>query len=150
MSCQVDTIKTAYEILGLTPEQISEAQDGLTVTAVKAALMSASAKYRKDIGVTSVDNDESRELDFTDEELRDVNQIIKECAKEATLSDGTPDYRTRLAAATYIRDDKKGRKNPVKQMGNQFNIFSFNESIKQMREAKSRIITEIGGIAQPS
>lgn len=147
MSLQVETIKTAYETLHLTPEQIAETQ-GLEITSVKAALMSVSKQYRNDIGCVSQDTptDESS-LDFTDEDLRDMNEILRDTAKHATLADGSPDWRVRSDIAKYIRDDKKGRKNPVKQMGNQFNIFTFNESIKQMREMKNKMITDIGGIA---
>lgn len=146
MLLEVETIKTAYEVLELTPEQIAEAQ-GLELTAVKAALMGASSRYRKDVGAERLQpNEDEKNLDFTDEELKTANEIIVEAAKYATLSDGSIDYRTRAENARYIRDDKKGRKNPAKVFGGpQFNLIQFNESIKAAKELKEKIITEIGG-----
>jgi hypothetical protein len=137
------TIKTAYEDLNMSPEEIADDR-GLDVVTVKASLAATSSKYRKDCGTFT-----EAELDFTDQDLKDVNEIIVETAKHAELSDGTPDYRTRLAAATYIRDDKKGRKNIQKALGGtQFNILNFNESLAKLRETKEAILGQMGNSGQ--
>ena len=51
----------------------------------------------------------------------------------------------KFKAATYIRDDKKGRKEVVKLMqGNTFNILQFNEAMGKVREmangAKKKVL----------
>lgn len=138
MQLEVEAIKTAFETLGLSPEAIAE-ERGMDIVSVKAALMSSSSKYRKMMGASE---EKPNELDFTDDELKEANEIIVNTAKYATNADGLPDYRTRLAAATYIRDDKKGRKIPVKLLngGNTFNILQFNEALQQSREAMKKAI----------
>ena len=137
MSSEVEQIKIAYETLEMSPEQIAEDRE-LDITAVKAALMQGSSKYRRDCGV---EDGEKNELNFDDEQLRNVNQVIYD------LAIGSEDDNIRLKAAMYIRDDKKGRKDVVKQMaGQQFNILMFNERMKQVRgraeEIKNRILGE--------
>ena len=137
MSSEVEQIKIAYETLEMSPEQIAEDRE-LDITAVKAALMQGSSKYRRDCGV---EDGEKNELNSDDEQLRNVNQVIYD------LAIGSEDDNIRLKAAMYIRDDKKGRKDVVKQMaGQQFNILMFNERMKQVRgraeEIKNRILGE--------
>jgi len=130
MSAAIEQIKTAYEINGMTPAEIAEDQ-ALDVAAVKAALIQSSAQYRKASGI---DLEAIDGLNFTDEELKRVNQVIFETAISAETADGSIDYKTRLAAATYIRDDKKGRKEAARHIaGNTFNILSFNEQLQQAR-----------------
>lgn len=141
MTAELEVIKIAYEQEGMSPSEIAEDRS-LDETAVKAALMNCSSKYRKNCGHESEIDDG---LNFTDSQLRSVNQVIFETALEAQDAAGNPDYRVRLAAAQYIRDDKKGRKEVIKQMGgNTFNILSFNEQIQQAREnvkkLKSRVL----------
>lgn len=114
----------------MTPEQIAE-DLGFEVVAVKAKLMQVSSKYRKDCGK---EEEEIDELNFSNDELINVNKVIYETALAATTPDGSVDWNTRLKAATYIRDDKKGRKDVIKQVaGNQFNIFQLNDSIQRAR-----------------
>lgn len=122
----------------MTPAEIAEDQ-ALDLAAVKAALMQCSAKYRKDCGLELETEDD---LNFTNDELRRVNQVIFETAVSAELSDGSIDWKTRLAAATYIRDDKKGRKEAVKHMAgnNTFNILNFNEQLAQARQLKEKML----------
>ena len=125
------TIKTGYEINGMSPEEIAEDQK-LDIAAVKSALMQSSSKYRKACGMEPEDVDD---LNFTDDELRRVNQVIFETAIAAETPDGNIDFKTRLAAAMYVRDDKKGRKEAVKHVaGNTFNILSFNEQLQKARQ----------------
>lgn len=129
-------IKTAYEVNGMSPAEIAEDQS-LDVIAVKAKLMQISSKYRKDCG-HEPSNDDA--LNFSDYDLSKVNEVILETALSATHPDGKIDYRTRLAAATYIRDDKKGRKEVKQVMQNtQFNIFDINASLNQMRQGADKI-----------
>ncbi len=143
MSLEAEAIKTAYETLGMSPQEIAEDRGGLEVASVKACLMATSSKYRKDVGAAT--EEELNTLDFTNDDLKDVNAIILETAKYATTPDGAVDYKVRLQAATYIRDDKKGRKEAVKALGgNQFNILNFNESLKSLRETKERIMGQLG------
>lgn len=79
---------------GLTPEQIAQAE-GFGLTAVKAVLYGASAKYRESIG-------ETKTLDFKDDELEQANQVLQRLMH-------SDDDHLAFKAARYIRDDKKGR-----------------------------------------
>jgi hypothetical protein len=131
ISATLQQIKTAYEVNGMTIAEIVSDFDGLDEVAIKAGLMSCSSKYRKDCGVDKPDEDS---LNFTDEQLEKVNRVIFETALSAEHSDGSVDYKTRLAAAVYLRDDKKGRKEAVKHLGNNtFNLFQFNQQLNQSR-----------------
>lgn len=119
-------IKTAYEVNGMSPQQIAEAED-LDLAAVKGALMQGSSKYRKDCGLDVNEGDDG--LNFTDEELRQVNRAIFELAM------ASEDEHIRTKNLHYIRDDKKGRKESARQLGNTtFNILQFNEQLQQARE----------------
>ena len=130
MSGEVEQIKIAYETLGMTPEQISEDRE-LDITAVKAALMQGSSVYRRQCGE---EPDSEAELNFSDDQLQDVNKIIYDIAI------GSEDDNVRLKAAMYIRDDKKGRKEVVKQLGGQqFNILMFNEAMQAVRAGADKI-----------
>lgn len=136
MSSEVEQIKIAYETLDMSPEQIAEDRE-LDIVAVKAALMQGSSKYRKDCGK----EDEARsELNFSDDQLADANKIIHE------LMMGSEDDNIRLKAAMYLRDDKKGRKEVVKQVGNQqFNILMFNQAMKQVRNGANELKRQVLG-----
>ena len=138
-------LKTAYEDCKMSPEEIAEDQ-GLEVAAVKAGLIQCSAKYRRDCNKESVENDR---LNFSDNELEEVNHIIMDVARNAEHSDGTPDYRTRLNAATYVRDDKKGRKEAVKHLNgnNTFNLLQFNNELGEAREFAKKLREKIANVA---
>jgi len=129
-------IKKSFEEEGMMPEEIAE-QLGLQVVAVKAKLMQLSTTYRR----AAMGEDEGKdELNFSDDQLRDVNQIIYNTAMCAETPDGQIDYRTRLAAATYIRDDKKGRKEVVKGLqANTFNIMNFNDALQAAKHNAAKI-----------
>lgn len=136
MSTEVEQIKIAYETLEMTPEQIAEDRE-LDIVAVKAALMQGSSRYRKDCGQ---EEDKEAALNFDDQQLQDVNKVIYE------LAIGSEDDNIRLKAAMYIRDDKKGRKDVVKQMGGQqFNILMFNEQMKSLREKTDAVRQKVLG-----
>jgi uncharacterized protein YfeS len=122
-----------YEVLGMTPAEIGKDRD-LDEFAVKAKLLQLSAKYRKDARNEPEAEDE---LNFSNDQLRTVNQVIYETALSATTIDGQVDYRTRLAAATYIRDDKKGRKEVNKTVGGaNFNVLQLNQTIIEARKLR--------------
>ena len=143
MSAAIQQIKTAYEVNDMSVEEIAHEFPSYDVATIKAALINSSSKYRKACGIEKEVADDG--LNFTDDELRRINQVIFETAISAETSDGAVDFKTRLAAATYIRDDKKGRKEAVRHIaGNTFNILSFNEQLSRARQlsegAKSRMV----------
>lgn len=118
-------IVTAFETLGMTPEEIADDQD-LDLASIKSILMQSSSLYRK----ACKTNDE---LNFTDDELVRANQVILNIAQYGE------DERTRLRAAIYIRDDKKGRLDVVKAMsGLNINVLTFNEHMQQALDAMKR------------
>ena len=130
MSALVQQIKLAYELNGMSPEEIAENFE-LDIASAKAALINCSSKYRKEC---NTEDDKESRLNFTDDQLEAVNQVIFETAMCAEHSDGSVDYKTRLAAATYLRDDKKGRKEANKQLqGTTLNFMQFNQQIQQAR-----------------
>lgn len=136
MSNELEQLRISYEQLGMSPEEIAEDR-GLDLTAVKAGLMQSSSKYRKACGQAAEDDDT---LNFSDDDLRRVNNVIKEIALSSE------DDNLRLKAAMYIRDDKKGRKEVIKAVQNtQFNILQFNEAMKQVRNVSERMTSELLG-----
>lgn len=135
-------IRKAYEEEHMLPAQIAE-DLGFAEVAVKAKLMEVSGKYRKDCGKEPLDEDD---LNFTDQQLRAVNNAMYEDAFSATFPDGSPDYKTRQRIREYIRDDKKGRRDVKKVVqNNHFNILeSFNlakaQAQLQAQEARKKLI----------
>ena len=143
MSAFIDQLVTAYEVNGLTPEQIVESiGEGLDVAAVRVALQQNSSKYRK---ACEIAEDDDEELNFSRQELLDVNKVIYETAMTAAYPDGSVDFKTRFNAAKYIRDDKKGRLEPAEALkgsnGNTFNFLQqFNMSLQQAKEKAAKAI----------
>lgn len=130
MSSALEQLKIAYETLGMSPEQIAEDQE-LDLIAVKAGLMQVSGKYRKACGA---EEEGKNDYNFSDEQLDDANKVIHE------LMMGSEDEHIRLKAAMYLRDDKKGRKDVVKQVGGlQQNILMFNQTIQAVREKANKL-----------
>ena len=130
MTAELTSIKSSYEQEGLTPEQIAIDRD-LDVASVKAALCQCSAMFRKDCGQ---ENEADTTLNFSDDELRRVNE------KLISLALSAEDEGVQLRAAIYVRDDKKGRKEVVKAVANNtFNVLQFNEIQKAARAGASRI-----------
>lgn len=130
MTTEVLQIKNCYETLDMSPEQIAEDR-GLELPAVKAALMQSSSKYR--VACSGEPDDESK-LNFSDEQLEAVNTVILQTALYAE------DPHLKFKAATYIRDDKKGRKDAPKQLGGQqFNILMVNEALRKNRSVADDI-----------
>jgi hypothetical protein len=130
MTAELTTIKTAYEQENMTPEEIADDR-GLDLAAVKAGLMQVSANYRKACGK---EEEEEDTLNFS----RDEQQRVKDALLDIGL--GAEDDHLRFKALVYIRDDAKGRKDVVKNIGGQnFNILMINEKMKQVREVADRI-----------
>lgn len=130
MTAELTTIKTAYEQENMTPEEIAEDR-GLDLAAVKAGLMQVSVTYRKACGKEEIEEDT---LNFS----RDEQQRVKDALLDIGL--GAEDDHLRFKALVYIRDDAKGRKDVVKNIGGQnFNILMINEKMKQVREVADRI-----------
>jgi hypothetical protein len=134
MLAELNTLRIAYEEESMSPEQIAEDRD-LDLSAVKSGLMQCSPQYRKDCGHEEIETDR---LNFSDDELQRVNSVIVDIALSAE------DDHTRLKAAMYIRDDKKGRRDIVKgQQGGQFNILFINERMRQVRQMATGVKQKI-------
>lgn len=132
MTSELQQIKDSFETLGFSVEEISKDR-GLELEAVKAGLMQCSPKYRKLCGKEDVIVEDG--LNFTDEQLSRVNEVIFE------LAVASEDEHLRFKAATYVRDDKKGRKEIIKaQQQGGFNILQINNLIQEAREAKDRML----------
>lgn len=134
MSACIKQVLVSYDD-GMTPDEIAEDQD-LDVTAIKAILMQSSSKYRQNCKIEQKLDPEKADLNFNEDQLRRMNQVIYDVALSAQLPDGTPDYRTQLKAAQYIRDDVKGRLTPVRNINNNgptFNLLQFNQQLEQAR-----------------
>jgi hypothetical protein len=129
-SCTDSQIRTAYEVNKMTPSEISD-DLGFDEVAIKAKLMQCSSQYRRDCGAEPESEDG---LNFTDEQLGRVNDVIFD------LAVGGEDEHLRLKAAMYVRDDKKGRKEIVRNIqGNTFNMLTFNEAIQAARIGASKM-----------
>lgn len=146
-SCVDSQIKAAFENNGMSPEEIAQEFD-FDVVAVKAKLMQVSSVYRK---ACNQEPDEVEDgLNFTNDQLRRINEQIYANAIGATLPDGSPDFKTMQRACEYIRDDKKGRRDAAKHFrDNPFNLIQFNQVIQQSRvmaeEAKKQIRFDSNG-----
>ena len=119
----------------MSPDDIA-ADLGFEITAVKAKLMQISSKFRKDCGKEDTEEDK---LNFSDEQLLDFNKVIYNTAMSAESEE------LRFRAACYGRDDKKGRKDVVKQVGNVMtnNFLQFNEIVQQAKERSKKMMEAI-------
>lgn len=133
MSACVNQVVASYND-GMTPEDIAEQED-LDIVAVKAVLMQSSSTYRQACKAETKLDPDKAELNFDEVQLRRANQVIFDIMLSAQLPDRSPDYRTQLKAAQYIRDDVKGRLSPVKNINNgpTFNLLTFNEQLDKAR-----------------
>lgn len=133
MTAEQTAIKLAYEQEGLTPEEIA-LDRALDIAGVKAVLCQCSSVFRKDANMESV---EDTTLNFSDDELRRVNE------KLVSLALSAEDENVQLRAAMYIRDDKKGRKEVIKAVANNtFNVLQQFNQIQQNAREGARRITE--------
>lgn len=125
MTAANNTILTCYEELGMSPADIAEAE-GLDITAVKATLIQCSAKYR-------AETQEKPDLDFRDDDLARVNDVIRNIALYAD------DANLQFRAAKFIRQDKKGRldvQSGLKALN--INVTVFNQHLERTRKQMSR------------
>jgi len=128
-------IITAYEELGLSPEQISEDQE-LDIVAVKSVLMQGSALYRR-----ACKKDET--LCFDDAQEKLALDVIYQIAAGHTEADDN----TRLRAAMYIRNDRRNRLDVVKQQaGLNINVIMMQD---QMKKAIAAIQRSKGEVVNP-
>lgn len=126
MSSEAEQIKLSFEQLGMTPEEIA-GDRGLEIDVVKATLASVSAKYRRACGE---EGEEKNDLNFTDEQEERIRSRIYEIAV------GSDNDAVALKACMYIRDDKKGRLDTVKQLaGITFNVLQLNDQMKKANAA---------------
>jgi energy-converting hydrogenase A subunit M len=126
MTVENEQIILAYEMHGMTPEQIAVDRE-LELIAVKSALMQGSSAYRKAIkaGVPG--------LDFTDDELVESNKAILAIMRYAE------DENLKFRAACYVRDDKKGRHDIVKAMtGLNVNVLLVQEQLQRANTALAK------------
>ncbi len=148
MNAETEQIKLSYEKLGMSVLDIAENRK-LEPEAVKAALASCSAMFRKDCGETEGPTSGVKDdgLNFTDEQHRRVNEQIFQ------LAVGAESEVVRAKMSIYIRDDVKGRHDAVKSLaGATINVLTLNEMMqKEMRRANeliygisaSKAITEV-------
>ncbi len=113
-------IVTCFETLGMSPEQIAEAEQ-LELVAVKAILYQCSGAYRESIKAGAAN------LDFSDVELQEANAVI------AQLMRYSEDDGLRYRAAKYLRDDKKGRRDRLSGLKSlNINITQINAHLGQV------------------
>lgn len=125
MTAENTNIVTAYETLGLKPAEIAT-EFNMDELAVKATLMQFSGKFRADLRAG-----EDKSLDFGDTDLEEANQTI------VRLMRHSEDENLQFRAAKFIRNDKKGRLDIVKGIGNlNVNISLFNQHLKAAQRAK--------------
>lgn len=123
----------AYEELNLGPSDIALERD-LPIVEVKMVLMQFCSKYRKDTGA---DKENKLQLDFTDEQLERANQTIYQ------IMESSEDENLRSRMAKYIRDDKKGRKDALRNIKklninvSQFNHITMQNALRSLEASKS-------------
>jgi hypothetical protein len=124
MTSEHQAIIVAYEQEGMSVEEIASLRD-LDPVAVKACLAQFCKKYREDCGLNKgIDTGD----DFTEEDGRWAVRALVETGMS------TDDEYLRTKIAMFVRDDKKGRREPAKQLqGQQFNILMLNEQLAKVR-----------------
>jgi hypothetical protein len=145
MTAGSEQIVKAYEILSLTPEQIAKEQE-LDILSVKACLLQFSSKYklavkkesREQSEISCVDSQScemSNKIGFTEVQEQMALDVI------ADLAAYSEDERVQIKAATFIRDDRQGRRDFASKFGSlNINVITFNEQLKKawqiVQEAK--------------
>jgi len=131
MSGANQSIVTLYEVEGLTPEEIAQAE-GWEVAAVKSILMQCSEMYNAKLKNKEEDG-------FSDQEALAARKVI------ANIAQYGEDEHLRLRAAMYVRNDKKGRLDIVEaSRGLNINVTQINLGIQKAIErasfSKNRVI----------
>jgi len=134
-------IVEAYETLQLSPGEIAEQFD-YEESAVIAVLAQYSSTYRKAVGT-------AKETGFTDEQEQAICDVISNIARGYTDAD----IPTQLRAAIYVRNDKRGRLDTIKQMNSlNINMVNFNVDLKkalnaiQKSKEKAAQVTEVASV----
>jgi hypothetical protein len=134
---ELQAIVSAYEQEKMSPEDIAQDRD-LDIAAVKGALMQGSSLYRKACGEENESGGDTH--NFSNDDLSRVNQVILDLAL------GSEDEHLRFKAATYIRNDKKGRLEPAKVLqGSGINVLMINKLIQQTKGVADNIRNSIVG-----
>lgn len=121
-------IVSCYDINEMSPVEIAQEFE-LEEAAVIATLTQFSAKYRKD---TKVDGEPKKDLDFNDEQLSAVNQVLFD------LAVGSDDPNLQFRAARFIRQDKKGRLDKQAFKGLNINVLVLNDALQKANAALER------------
>lgn len=128
MTASTQAIVTAFEDLGLTPEQIVDASEGdYTISAVKSVLMQFSSKYRQACKAESPDE---TNFNFTDAERKEAKAAI------VRLMRTSDDDHIVAKMATHI-DNEQNRNFAARGMlgAGQINIKQIQLIINQGQEA---------------
>lgn len=128
MTASNEVIVTAFEKLGLTPDQIADDQ-GFDIVAVKSILQQNSALYRKQMKTDS-------SLDFTDGEGEEAKAVL------LSLMRYSEDENLRGRLAQYVINDKKGRLDVERApSGLNINVNLFQQHLQQALSAVDRAKT---------
>lgn len=130
MTAADQAIVSLYEESGLTVEQISETQ-GYDALSVKACLMTNSILFREAVK-------QEAEVGFTDDEETQAKTVIAEIMKDEEV-----DAHTRLRAAIFVRQDKRGRLDVSKKSLSDIRkvnvtIIQFNQQLSRANDARER------------
>lgn len=135
MSGNDQRIVTAYEVLGLSADEIAQ-QEGWDVTVVKAALLGHSSQYRAAVKA-------AREEGFTQEQEDSAIRVIAELVHSG-------DEHIALKAAKYVRDDKRGRLDAAKAVKDlNVTVTQWNVTLRQANKVRE-IAKSRGQIKLPS
>ena len=125
----VQQIVKSYEEFHLSVEDIATDHDELSVTEIKMMLMQYSKVYRDALkeassGDVSKLNDSGD--DFTQDDLQTANAVIVETMRSAD----DPHLKARMAI--YVREDKKGRKDTLKNLTKiGVDLHTFNQHMRR-------------------
>lgn len=125
MTAANSEIKTMYEDLGMTPEEIADDR-GYDVSAVKAILMSCSGVYREVLKTP-----EGKTQDITEEQFDQINAAYVNLALYSEVDS------VRARCLKNLRDEYRGRlKNPNAIKSLNLNIVQLNGQLARSREVK--------------
>lgn len=139
MSGSDQQIVTSYEELGMTVEQIS-CDTGWEPLAVKASLLQNSSLYRAEQNSKGATLENAGKVtpnpieDFDQKDLIDSKTVLRE------LLHAEDDPHLRFKVAKFMRDEKKGRLDPIRAIKDIKNITvqQFNITLVKAREARAR------------
>lgn len=127
-------VKTAYEDLGMSPEEIS-AELGIDKDAVVYSLSNHSAAFRKfvrdnekaNLSLTStfIEDSSAAAPDVNREEAIEMLDIMKNIARESD------DDGVRMKAATFVYNEHKGRNNVADKIGTGLSLGQLNAGIQK-------------------